>query len=210
MTDPKEVLKRLKKHYADKPFLKARTPFQNLVAVVLSAQCTDARVNMVTKDLFKKYHSVEDYASIPISELERDIRSTGFYKSKAKAIQESAKKVIADYKGKVPKTMEEITKLRGVARKTGNIVLWQSYGITEGIAVDTHVKRVSYRLGLTNHKDPVKIEKDLMELYPKSEWSTISYRIISHGRALCKAPTPVCSQCFMSDICPKKGVTKSK
>ncbi len=129
---------------------------------------------------------------------------------KAKAIQESAKKILTDFKGKVPNTMEDITKLRGVARKSANIILYQSYGKIEGVAVDTHVKRVTYRLGLTDHKNPVKIEKDLMKILPKSEWAKFSYLVISHGRALCKAPTPICSKCFLSDVCPKKGVTKNK
>lgn len=210
MVEPIELLRLLKQHYKNKPFLKAKTPFQNLVAVVLSAQCTDARVNIVTKNLFKKYKSIKDYAEVPIAELEQDIKSTGFYRNKAKSIQESAKKILTDFGGKVPKTMEEITKLRGVARKSANIILWQSYGVTAGIAVDTHVKRVSYRLGLTTNKDPVKIEKDLMQIFPKREWSTISYRIVSHGRALCKAPIPLCSKCFLANTCPKIGVRKSK
>ena len=205
-----KVYKELEKNYESKPFLKARTPMQNLVSVVLSAQCTDARVNLVTKKLFKKYKSVSDYANAPIEELEQDIRSTGFYKMKARAIQESAKRILADYKGKVPDNMEDLTKLRGVARKTANIVLWQSYDKISGIAVDTHVKRVTYRLGLTKNKDPVKIEQDLMKLLPKDKWAKFSYLVISHGRKYCKAPTPVCSKCFLKDICPKNGVVKEK
>jgi len=203
-----EIYKKLEEHYESKPFLKAQTPMENLVSVVLSAQCTDKKVNEVTKDLFRKYTNVKDYAEASLYELEQDIYSTGFYRMKAKAIKESAKKILSDFGGKVPSNMKDLLKLWGIARKSANIILWQSYGKVEGIAVDTHVKRVTYRFGLTSNKDPVRIEKDLMKILPKSRWAKFSYLVVSHGRALCKAPTPICSKCFLNDICPKKSVTR--
>ena len=203
-------LKKLEKEYSGGPFLNARNPFEVLVSTILSAQCTDNRVNKVTKVLFKKYKTPQDFANISKNELEKYIYSTGFYRSKAKSIISSAKTIVTEYDGKVPNEMNELLKLRGVARKTANIVLSSGFNKHEGIAVDTHVKRVSYRLGLTEHKNPVKIEQDLMKMYNKSKWQEVSWLLIEHGRSSCKAPTPICSNCFFEDICPKKEVTKFK
>ncbi len=210
MADSKKIIRTLEKEYAGGPFLNARNPFEVLVSTILSAQCTDVRVNEVTKVLFKTHNTPEDFANISQKELEKYIYSTGFYRSKAKSIISSAKTILNEHDGKVPNSMEELLKLRGVARKTANIVLSSGFNKHEGIAVDTHVKRVSYRLGLTEHKNPVKIEKDLMEIYPKSKWQEVSWLLIEHGRASCKAPTPVCSSCFFENTCPKKGVLKFK
>ena len=210
MDNPKNILKQLEKEYAGGPFLNARNPFEVLVSTILSAQCTDKRVNKVTKFLFKKYKTPQDFANVSQNELEKYIYSTGFYRNKAKSIISSANTILNKYDGKVPNEMNELLKLRGVARKTANIVLSSGFNKREGIAVDTHVKRVSYRLGLTEHKNPIKIEQDLIKIYPKSKWQEISWLLIEHGRAFCKAPTPICSNCFFENTCPKKGVAKFK
>ena len=210
MDNPTEILKRLKEKYDTTHFLTTKTPIQTLVAVILSAQCTDARVNKVTKKLFKKYKTVHDFANADLEELEKEIHSTGFYKNKARNIKSASKKIIKDFKGKVPSTMENLIKLRGVARKTANVTLWKAHQKVEGIAVDTHVKRVSYRLGLTDHKNPNKIEQDLTKTYSKKDWPDVSYLIISHGRAICKSQIPNCSKCFLKDLCPRTDVKKSK
>jgi endonuclease-3 len=205
------IVKLLDKHYpASKTSLTFRTPIQMLVSTILSAQTTDVKVNQVTRHLFKKYKTVKDYANADLREFQQAIKPVNFYQNKAKYIINSAKKIVQDFNGKVPKTMEELVSLPGVARKTANVVLGNAFGKVEGIVVDTHVKRVSYRLGLTSHTDPKKIEKDLTELLPKKRWISISYQLIDHGRALCKAPVPICSKCFLNKICPRKGVTKSK
>tara|TARA_B100000902_G_scaffold46001_1_gene53503 strand:+ start:384 stop:1007 length:624 start_codon:yes stop_codon:yes gene_type:complete len=196
--------------YNGGPFLSADTPFQILIATILSAQCTDERVNKVTKVLFKKYNKPEDFAKIKQEELEKLIYSTGFYRAKSKSIIETSKKIINEFEGIVPSNMEDLISLRGVARKTANIVLSQGFNKNYGIAVDTHVKRVSYRLGLSEHKNPNKVEKDLMNIFPQKKWKEASWLIIEHGRAYCKAPVPNCSTCFLNDTCPKKGVTKYK
>ena len=196
--------------YNGGPFLSADTPFQILIATILSAQCTDERVNKVTKVLFKKYNKPEDFAKIKQEELEKLIYSTGFYRAKSKSIIETSKKIINEFEGIVPSNMEDLISLRGVARKTANIVLSQGFNKNYGIAVDTHVKRVSYRLGLSEHKNPNKVEKDLMNIFPRKKWKEASWLIIEHGRAYCKAPVPNCSACFLKDTCPKKGVTKYK
>jgi endonuclease-3 len=175
---------------------------QLLVATILSAQCTDARVNLVTKGLFKKYRKANDYAKAKQSVFEKEIKSTGFYKNKAKNIITSAKRIMKDHGGKVPETMEELTALPGVARKTANIVLFHAYGKNEGIAVDTHVKRLSGRLGLTRHTDPVKIEKDLMELFDRKKWGYLSNLLIAHGRSICDARKPLCPECRLRNVCP--------
>ncbi len=185
-------------------------PLEMLVSTILSAQCTDKRVNIVTKTLFKKYKKPSDYYSADEGELEKDIYSTGFYKNKAKNIRASCRLIDQKFSGKVPKTMDELLELPGVARKTANIVLYNSFGITAGIPVDTHVKRLSYRLGLTKNTNPNKIEQDLMKAFPKKEWGPISYLLIEHGRAICKAPIPFCSKCVLNSVCPKQGVGKSK
>ena len=203
------ILKKLKKEYGTATTaLKHRNPMQLLVSTILSAQCTDKRVNMVTKELFKKYKTPKDFANAKPEVFEQEIRSTGFYRNKTKNIIGAAKMIVKDFKGKVPDTMEDLIKLPGVARKTANIVLSVAYNKHEGIAVDTHVTRLSYRLGLTKHKNPVKIEQDLMKLVPRKDWDQISLLLIDHGRAVCKAPTPHCSKCFLEKDCPKKGVTK--
>jgi endonuclease-3 len=182
--------------------LKYKNPFELLVSVILSAQCTDIKVNEVTPILFSRFPSIKTMAEAPIEELESIIRPTGFFRNKAKNIKEAARRIIEDYNGRLPDTMEEMIKLPGVARKTANIVLYNVYGIVSGIAVDTHVKRLSMRLGITREKDPVKIEKDLMELIPQKDWGTISYVLIEHGRNICDAKKPLCAQCPVRGLCP--------
>jgi endonuclease III len=183
-------------------------PVQLLVSVMLSAQCTDRRVNIVTASLFRKYKTAADFANVKQSVLQREIRSTGFYRNKARHIIAATKIILHDYNGKVPDTMDALLKLPGVARKTANIVLSNAYGKLEGIAVDTHMKRVNFRLGLTRNTNPDRIEQDLMKIIPRKLWNTYTYYIISHGRAVCKAITPACSRCVLRKICPKKGVPR--
>jgi endonuclease-3 len=203
----KEIIKRLKKEYPElKTALRFKSPFELLVATILSAQATDAHVNKVTDSLFKKYKSIRDYASASPEVFQKDVSSINFYKTKAKHIQGAAKMIVEHYKSTVPKTMSELTLLPGVARKTANIILSNAFGIHEGIAVDTHVKRLSYRLGLTKHEDPVKIEKDLMAITPKGEWGTISHLLIFHGRKICQAKKPRHEECILSDLCPSKDI----
>lgn len=177
-----------------------------LFATILSAQCTDAMVNKVTEKLFAKYPTLEDYAAADPLELQQDIRPTGFFRQKAKSLQGAAAKLLSDFGGEVPQTMEELTSLPGAARKTANIVLGNAFGKVVGIAVDTHVRRLSQRLGLTENEDPNKIEKDLMTLVPKDKWFHLTYLFIEHGRAVCKAPVPRCADCVLSDICPSSRV----
>jgi endonuclease-3 len=200
-----DIITRLKKEYPEpKTALHFRSPFDLLVATILSAQATDVLVNKVTRDLFTKYTSVKDYADVPLERLRKDVSSINFYKTKAKNIQASAQIIVENFHTKVPKTMEELTTLPGVARKTANIILSNAYGINAGIAVDTHVKRLSYRLGLTKNEDPVKIERDLMESSPKEDWANLSHLLISHGRKICQAKKPKHQECVLSDICPSK------
>ncbi len=202
-----EVLKRLKKEYPEpKTALNFKDPFELLVATILSAQTTDVLVNKVTGNLFGKYRSIADYASVPLDELRKDISSINFYNNKAKNIQASARMVVERFDGKVPKTMDELTSFPGVARKTANIVLSNAFGINAGIAVDTHVKRLSSRLGLSKNEDPVKIERDLMEITPSREWSTLSHLLIFHGRKICQAKKPRHSECVLFDICPSRNI----
>lgn len=204
-----QALSLLKKNYPSaSTALEFRTPVEMLVSTILSAQCTDARVNLVTKSLFSKYQSVSDYADADIKELENGIRSTGFYHNKAKNIIAAAKMIREKFHGKVPNRMEELVTIPGVGRKTANIILWNSYGIISGIAVDTHVKRVAYRLGLTSNTDPNRIEQDLMNLYPRKDWPHITNLIISHGRAVCQAKKPLCRKCFLFRLCKKRGVDR--
>lgn len=177
-------------------------PFQLLVAVILSAQCTDKRVNIVTEKLFKKYRTAEDFARMGQNELEKEIRSTGFFRNKAKNIISSAKKIIKDFGGKVPDSMDELLSLDGVARKTANIVLYHGFGRNEGIAVDTHVFRVTHRLGLSSGKNPVLTEKELMKLYPASSYGKVSDAFILFGRDICDAKKPRCEVCPFQRICP--------
>jgi endonuclease-3 len=198
-----KIIPLLEKEFADaKIALGHANPLELLVATILSAQCTDERVNIVTKTLFKKYRRVEDYAEADLKELEQDIRSTGFYHNKAKNIKNCCRLLIEKHNGQVPKTMEELLELPGVARKTANIVLQNAFGIVEGIAVDTHVRRVSQRLGLTENKDPEKIERDLMEIVPKEKWARISDLLIFLGRYVCEAKKPKCEECVLSRLCP--------
>ncbi|MBN1916170.1 endonuclease III [Candidatus Dojkabacteria bacterium] len=198
-----EILRILKKTHPHAGIaLNYSNNWELLVSVILSAQCTDKRVNIVTEKLFKKYKEIGDYANADISEFELDIRSTGFYRNKAKNILSAAKLLLAEFKGEIPKTMEEMLTIPGVARKTANVVLGNAYGVIEGIAVDTHVIRLSQRLGLSKNKTPEKIEKDLMNLYDKKEWFRLTYLLIQHGRAICDAKRPMCDRCPLNKICP--------
>lgn len=210
LTSKSEILNILKKEYPRaRVALEFGNPLQILVATILSAQCTDKRVNMVTKDLFKKYRKVKDFAKANQKKLESEIKSTGFYKNKARNIINSSQEIVKDFKGKVPRTMEELLSLPGVARKTANIVLYNGYGVIEGIAVDTHVRRLAERLGLSKFDDPVKIEQDLMKIVPKREWGRVSYLLIDHGRKICDAKKPKCSACVLKKLCPSYGKVKS-
>ena len=199
----RKTLALLKKQYPGaSTALKYSNVFELLVATILSARCTDKRVNLITKSLFKKYRRIYDYASADISEFEQDIRSTGFYKDKAKNIIAAAWMITSDFNGKVPDTMEDLMKLPGVGRKTANIVLTHGFGRIEGIAVDTHVQRLSKRLGLTKETDPVKIESDLMRLLPGKDWGIVSDLLILHGRNVCMAKNPNCRACVLNSFCP--------
>ncbi|MDP6046522.1 MAG: endonuclease III [Phycisphaerae bacterium] len=201
-----ELIAALKKAYPDADCaLRHGNPLKLLVATILSAQCTDKRVNVVTKTLFKKYRTPRAYADAPQEELENEIRSTGFFRNKAKNIRGACAKIISDFGGKVPRTMKELLTLPNVARKTANCVLGNSFGLAEGVVVDTHVIRLSGRLGLTKHKEPVKIERDLMELVPQDEWILWSHMLIFHGRAVCDARKPDCENCTLADLCPSAG-----
>lgn len=202
-----EVSRRLKKKYPEpRTALNFRSPFELLVATILSAQTTDVHVNRVTEGLFRKYRSVKDYADADLDTLQNDVRSINFYRTKAKNIHESARIVMERFKGKVPKTMDELTSLPGVARKTANIILSNAYGVNEGIAVDTHVRRVAFRLGLTKNEDPIKIEQDLMAVVPKKEWGIFSHLLILHGREICQAKKPKHRECVLFDICPSRDI----
>ena len=183
-------------------------PLQLLVATILSAQCTDKRVNLVTVELFKKYRSADDYANAPRVELEQAIKTTGFFRNKAKNIQACCRKLVELYGGKVPRTMEELTQLDGVGRKTANVVLGNAFGINVGVVVDTHVARLSHRLGLTGQKTPEKIERDLMLLVPQEQWTLFSHWLIWHGRRRCAARKPDCVNCEILKLCPQIGVKK--
>lgn len=198
-----KIIELLENEYPDaKTALNYTNPLEILVATILSAQCTDKRVNVVTKSLFKKYRTAEDYANADLAELEEDIRSTGFYRNKAKNIKNTGRMLVEKYDSQVPRTMEELIELPGVARKTANIVLSNAYGVIVGIAVDTHVRRLSKRLGLTENTDPNKIEADLMAIVPKSQWKRITNLLIFHGRNVCMARKPKCSICTLNKLCP--------
>lgn len=183
-------------------------PLELLVATQLSAQCTDERVNMVTKDLFRKYRTVEDYANASQEELEQDIRSTGFYRNKAKNIRAACQCIISDYGGEVPRTMPELLSLPGVARKTANVVSGNAFGVVEGFVVDTHIGRLARRLGWTTNEDPVKVEQDLMRLIPQEDWLDLSHLLIFHGRAICVARRPLCEECTLAYLCPSAFLPK--
>ncbi|HWO70404.1 MAG TPA: endonuclease III [Actinomycetota bacterium] len=202
-----EVVRLLLREYPDaKVALRFSNPLELLVATILSAQCTDERVNRVTETLFRKYRRPEDYLRVPEEELARDIKPTGFFNQKARAIRGACRRIVEAYGGRVPDSMEELLTLPGVARKTANIVLGNAYGKVEGIAVDTHVRRLAQRLGFSGEKDPDKIERDLMRLVPRRHWFRFTYALIEHGRAVCKAPTPRCEACVVNHLCPSSRV----
>jgi endonuclease-3 len=184
-----------------------RNPWELLVATILSAQCTDKRVNMVTPGLFAKYPTPRDFAAVKPEVLAEDIRSTGFFNNKAKSIVGAAKRVVGEFGGKVPRTIEEMLTIPGAARKTANVVLGTAYGVASGVVVDTHVQRISARLDLTKHTDPVKIERDLMKIIPQERWILFSHQLILHGRALCVARGPKCGECKLNSLCYAKDKT---
>jgi len=198
-----KMIELLEKEHSDaKIALHYTNPLELLVATILSAQCTDKRVNIVTKSLFKKYRRPEDYANANLEELEEDIRSTGFYRNKARNLKKCCQILVQKFESQVPKTMEEMLELPGVARKTANIVLSNAYGIVEGVAVDTHVRRLARRLGLSKHENPNKIEGDLMQIVPKTCWKRITDLLIFHGRRICAARKPKCGICVLNKLCP--------
>ncbi|MBT3283201.1 endonuclease III [Candidatus Bathyarchaeota archaeon] len=199
-----EVIRRLEEEYpsVEGTELTHHTPLELLVATVLSAQATDTQINKVTKELFKKYKTVEDYAGVPREELEQDIRSSGFFRRKADAIQTLSQTLIDEHDGQVPDNMKDLVKLKGVGRKTANIVLAGSFGKIVGIAVDTHVHRLSRLLGLSDQKNPVKVERELMELFPQEKWWAVNYMLITHGRRVCDAKKPNCEGCLLTNLCP--------
>jgi endonuclease III len=202
-----EVISRLKDEYPDaRTELNWENPLELLVATMLSAQTTDVRVNMVTEKLFEKYRTAADYAGADPAELEADIRPTGFYRNKARSLQGMARALLDEHGGEVPRTMAGLVSLPGVGRKTANVVLGNAFGVDEGVVVDTHVRRVSRRLGLTAEKDPEKIEQDLLGVVPEGERTLFSHLLILHGRRVCKAPKPDCPGCVLSDICPSSTV----
>ncbi|MBH8566298.1 endonuclease III [Nostoc sp. CENA67] len=204
-----EILTRLKHLYPDATCsLNYSTPVQLLVATILSAQCTDERVNKVTPKLFARFPDAASLAKADLVELENLVRSTGFYRNKAKNIQAACRMIVSEFDFVVPNTMEQLLLLPGVARKTANVVLAHAYGINAGVTVDTHVSRLSQRLGLTEHSDPIRIEKDLMGLLPQPDWENWSIRLIYHGRAVCKARSPACSVCQLADLCPSGEMGK--
>lgn len=201
-----ECLIRLKRLYPDACCsLNYQTPVQLLVATILSAQCTDERVNQVTPQLFARFPDAAALATADLAELESLIRSTGFFRNKAKNIQGACRRIVSEYGGQVPQLMEELLTLPGVARKTANVVLAHAFGLNMGVTVDTHVKRLSYRLGLTEHTDPIRIERDLMKLLPQPDWENWSIRLIYHGRQVCNARKPACDRCELADLCPSAG-----
>ena len=202
-----KVLKILRREYPEATCaLNFRTPLELLVATILSAQCTDQRVNQVTLDLFRKYRTAADYAEAPQEQLESEIQSTGFFRNKAKSIIGCARVLCDEFGGKVPQDLDALVAMPGIGRKTANVVLGTAFGLATGVVVDTHVTRVSRRLGLTTQKDAVKIEQDLMSLVPKSEWVAFSHRVIHHGRRICAARKPQCSACSLQSLCPRIGV----
>ena len=199
----RQIIRLLKKEYPDaRCSLDHSNPLELLVATILSAQCTDERVNLVTADLFRKYRTWRDYADAPTAELERDIHSTGFFRNKTRAIQGACRLIGERHGGRVPDSMEELLELPGVARKTANVVLGNAFAVASGVVVDTHVSRLSERLGLSREKSAEKIERDLLGLVPESDWINFSHLLIAHGRAVCKARTPLCGECTLAKLCP--------
>ncbi|MEX2175848.1 MAG: endonuclease III [Pirellulaceae bacterium] len=203
----RQIVKLLKQEYPrPECALVHDTPFQLLIATILSAQCTDERVNIVTKALFAQHSTPEQLADVPIKRLEKLIQSTGFFRNKAKNIHACCQQLVDEHEGQVPANLDQLVGLPGVGRKTANVVLGTAFGIASGVVVDTHVTRLSQRLGLTEHTDAVKIERDLIDLLPSKEWIDFSHRLIWHGRRVCKARRPLCEQCVLYPICPKVGV----
>ena len=203
------IIAELRRLYPDATCsLNFSTPLELLVATQLAAQCTDERVNLVTKDLFRKYRSVADFATVSQEELEQDIKSTGFYRNKAKNIRATCQRIIAEYGGEVPHTMKELLSLPGVARKTANVVMGNAFGIVEGYIVDTHNMRLSRRFGWTTSEDPVKIEQTLMHIIPQKDWLDLSHFMIYHGRAICDARKPRCEQCTLAKLCPSAFIVQ--
>lgn len=201
------VLRRLKADYPNAHCaLEHDSPFQLLIATILSAQCTDKRVNVVTKDLFAQFPGPEDFATTPVKKIEKAIQSTGFYRNKAKNIKSCCQDLVEQYDGEIPQDLETLTNLAGVGRKTANVVLGTGFGLATGVVVDTHVGRLSRRLGLTANTDAVKVEKDLIPLIPKKRWVQFSHQMIDHGRAICDARKPKCGECSMKKFCPQVGV----
>ena len=202
-----KVVQALRRDYPDVTCaLKYKSPLQLLVATILSAQCTDKRVNLVTKDLFQRYPTAAHFAKVPIKTLEKAIQSTGFFRNKAKNIQACCRQLIQQYDGEVPRDLDLLVELPGVGRKTANVVLGTAFGLATGVVVDTHVSRISRRLGLTEQKDAVKIEQDLIGQLPRKQWIDYSHRMIHHGRSICQARKPNCEQCGMMKFCPRIGV----
>ena len=205
------IIKLLKQAHPDAHCaLNHSNPFELLIATILSAQCTDERVNIVTADLFRKYRKPEDYLKVPATELQQDIRTTGFFRNKTKSIQGACKVLIEEFAGEVPQTMAELLRLPGAARKTANVVLGVAFGIAEGVVVDTHVSRLSQRLRLTKQKEAGKIERDLMELVPRKDWINFSHLLIFHGRRICKARRPLCEECVVEKLCPSSMLRTGK
>ncbi len=202
-----KIVRRLRRDYPDAECaLRYDTPLQLLVATILSAQCTDTRVNIVTHDLFRKHPSAATLARVPLRELEQEIRSTGFFRNKAKNIKACCEQLVERFRGQVPRDMDELVQLPGVGRKTANVVLGTAYGLATGVVVDTHVTRISRRLGLTGQTDAPRIERDLMDQLPRKEWIQFSHRMIHHGRRVCKARKPLCEACSLRELCPRIGV----
>jgi endonuclease-3 len=201
-----ETIRRLERVYPNKLELNFNSPFELLIAVILSAQTTDAKVNEITRTLFQKYSSPKDFLRAPLEELERDISSINYYKNKAKFIKGACQMLVEKYSGELPKSIEELTELPGIGRKSANMILYNAFGINEGIAVDTHVARVSKRLGLTEQEKPEKIEEDLMKITPKEEWGKLSNLFILHGRYVCTAKNPKHKECVLYDLCPSRDL----
>ena len=203
----KQVISLLKKYYPDAHCaLDHENPDQLLVATILSAQCTDERVNIVTKSLFKKYPDLKAFAKADVNDLEVMVKSTGFFRNKAKNILACAQRIVNEFNGEIPKTMDVLREMPGVGRKTANVVLGNAFNIASGVVVDTHVKRLSFRLGFTRSENPEIVERELNEFVPKTQWIMFPHWLISHGRAICKARTPQCEICFLDELCPKRGV----
>ncbi|MBR6673373.1 MAG: endonuclease III [Mailhella sp.] len=203
------ILELLKKRYpVPETMLTHENPWELMIATILAAQCTDARVNTITPELFRRWPGPAEMMLAPLEEVESVIRPTGFYHNQAKNIIGAGRRVTEAFGGEVPQTIEELITIPGVARKTANVVLWGAFGINHGLAVDTHVKRISFRLGLTKNTDPVKIEQDLMKIFPQSEWGDVNHRLVWFGRDVCDARKPACEACELAELCPRCGVTK--